>query len=97
MPVFKALKSAVAAAAVIAPLFAATATTTSLVSSPDPSTYGEPVLLTATVGPSAATGKVTFYDGTTVLGTAPLSGRQRTHQHNPASGRGPRTPGVLLG
>jgi uncharacterized repeat protein (TIGR01451 family) len=48
--------------------------TTTLVSSPNPSTFGQAVTLTATVSPAAASGKVTFYDGVTVLGTGTLSG-----------------------
>jgi hypothetical protein len=44
-----------------------------LVSSPNPSVFGSPVTLTATVTPSSATGKVTIYAGTTVLGVASLS------------------------
>jgi hypothetical protein len=34
--------------------------------------FGQAVTLTATVSPAAATGTVTFYDGTTVLGTSPV-------------------------
>jgi hypothetical protein len=45
----------------------------SLVSSPNPSIFGQPVTLTATVSPSSAPGTVTFYDGTLVLGTAPVA------------------------
>jgi uncharacterized repeat protein (TIGR01451 family) len=44
--------------------------------SPNPSTFGRPVSLKATVSPAAATGKVTFYDGTTVLGTGTVSNGQ---------------------
>ena len=44
-----------------------------LTSSPNPSTFGASVTFTATF-PLAATGTVTFYDGTTVLGTVSLSG-----------------------
>ena len=44
---------------------------------PNPVGYGQPVLLTATVT-AGATGKVTFYDGTTVLGVAALTGTQAT-------------------
>ena len=39
---------------------------------------GQAVTLTATVSPSAATGKVTFYDGTTVLGVGTLAGGTAT-------------------
>ena len=51
---------------------------TTLVSNPNPSGEGSPVLITATVthagaGP-VATGTVTFYDGATAIGTAGLNG-----------------------
>ena len=52
-------------------------TTTSLTSIPNPSNYGQTVTFTATVtqsGPYAVTGKVKFFDGTTGIGTATLSG-----------------------
>ncbi len=41
-----------------------------LTSAPNPSTFGQPVGLTATVSPASAIGTVTFADGYTVLGTA---------------------------
>jgi hypothetical protein len=53
------------------------ATTTSLSSSPNPSTLGQAVALTATVLPQYSgtpTGSVTFKRGTTILGTITLSG-----------------------
>ena len=54
------------------------ATTTSLSSSPNPSTFGQPVMLTATVavtapGSGTPTGSVTFKNGSTTLGTTSLS------------------------
>jgi hypothetical protein len=52
-------------------------TTTTLTSVPNPSTYGQPVTITATVtpaGPYPITGKVIFRDGTTGIGTATVSG-----------------------
>jgi len=52
-----------------------TASSTSLIASPSPSNYGQPVLLTATVT-AGATGKVTFYDGVTILGVGTLSAGQ---------------------
>ncbi len=52
--------------------------TLALTRSPNPSVFGQPVTLTATVTSSVATGKVTFYDGTSVLGVATLSGGQAT-------------------
>src|SRR5260370_41850951 len=50
---------------------AAGPSTTTLQSSPNASGYGKPVTLTATVSPSSATGRVTFFDGVTILGDAP--------------------------
>ena len=51
-------------------------TTTTLSSSPNPSVYGQSVTCTAQVSASGGTptGSVTFYDGTTNLGTGALSG-----------------------
>ena len=49
-------------------------TTTTLSASPNPSTYGETVTLTATVSPAAATGIVTFMDGVATIGTGTISG-----------------------
>jgi uncharacterized repeat protein (TIGR01451 family) len=48
--------------------------TTTLVSSRNPSSYGDPVTFTATVSGSSGTptGTVTFKDGATTLGTVPL-------------------------
>jgi hypothetical protein len=59
------------------------ATSTSVVSSGDPSVYGQAVTFTATVravAPAAGTptGMVSFLDGTTLLGTATLSGGTAT-------------------
>lgn len=47
--------------------FAKTNSSTTLASSLNPSTYGASVKFTATVTPSAATGTVTFKDGSTTL------------------------------
>jgi hypothetical protein len=55
--------------------FAQTPTSTAILASPNPSNYGQPVTLTATVT-SGATGRVTFYDGVTILGAGTLSGAQ---------------------
>jgi hypothetical protein len=49
-------------------------TTTTLTSSVNPSAFGQNVTLTATVSPSFATGSVTFFDGTTLLGSRTLAG-----------------------
>src|SRR6202034_1014223 len=53
------------------------ATTTALVSSPNPSAYGQAVTFTALVasaGASRPTGRVTFTDGMTTIGSAAVSG-----------------------
>jgi hypothetical protein len=47
-------------------------TTTTLISSPNPSTPGATVTLTATVVGPAPTGNVSFYDGQTLLGSGTL-------------------------
>ncbi len=58
---------------------AITGTTTTLATNPAGAAgFGQPVVLTATVSPAGATGKVTFYDGLTVIGTATLSGTTAT-------------------
>ena len=49
------------------------AATLTLTVSPGTAVLGNPVTLTATMAPPASTGKVTFYDGTTVLGTSTIS------------------------
>ena len=59
------------------------ATTASVTATLNPATFGQPVILTATVaaassGLGTATGSVTFMDGTTTLGTAPLTGGTAT-------------------
>ncbi len=53
-------------------------TAITLSSSANPSTYGSSVKFTATVTPSAATGTVTFKDGSTTLGTGTISGGKVT-------------------
>ena len=50
----------------------AASTTTTLVASPSSTQYGDPVTLTATVT-SGATGTVSFYDGSVLLGTGAVS------------------------
>jgi large repetitive protein len=49
-----------------------------LAASPNPAIFGSPVTLTAAVTPPTATGKVTFYDGSVVLGTSAVSGGEAT-------------------
>jgi hypothetical protein len=53
------------------------ATFVTLSATPNPATLGSAVTMTANVTPGA-TGKVTFYDGVTVLGVAALTGTQAT-------------------
>ncbi|MBW4040266.1 MAG: hypothetical protein HIU91_15695, partial [Acidobacteria bacterium] len=57
-------------------------TTTTLASSLNPSTFGQPVTFTATVAapqsPTQPTGTVTFLDGSATLGSAPLSASSLT-------------------
>jgi hypothetical protein len=55
-------------------LFAgSTPTSVTLTSSVNPSMFGHTVKLTAAISPAAATGKVSFYDGVSVLETEPIS------------------------
>ena len=48
--------------------------TTTVTATPNPSVFGQSVTLTATISVPTATGTVTFYDGTTDLGTGTLNG-----------------------
>jgi hypothetical protein len=50
--------------------------TTALASTPNPSTLGSVVTLTAAVTPSTTTGSIQFFNGSTLLGSATLSGGQ---------------------
>jgi hypothetical protein len=50
------------------------ATTVTLDATPTPAVFGASVALTATITPGAATGRVTFFDGVQVLGSAPIAG-----------------------
>ena len=52
----------------------AATTTTTVASSPNPSIYGGPVTITATVTGSTPTGNVSFRDGATLIGTQALNG-----------------------
>jgi hypothetical protein len=62
---------------------ATAATTTTLTAAPNPATVGQTVVLTGTVaetsGNAVPTGTVTFYDGTTALGTGTLSSGSATY------------------
>jgi hypothetical protein len=53
-----------------------TPTATALFSSQNSATLGQPVTLTAAVSPSTASGEMTLYDGTTIVGTIPLEAGQ---------------------
>ncbi|MEI6569272.1 MAG: Ig-like domain-containing protein, partial [Verrucomicrobiota bacterium] len=59
-----------------------TPTTSVVTSSLNPSTHGSSVTFTSTVSPSAASGTVTFKDGTNTLGTGTLSGGVATFATN---------------
>jgi Bacterial Ig-like domain (group 3)/FG-GAP-like repeat/Viral BACON domain/S-layer homology domain len=61
-----------------------------LTASPSPAIFGAPVILTATLNPPSATGKVTFYDGSVILGTATISGGVATLRV-PLNSSGPRS------
>jgi hypothetical protein len=50
-----------------------TATTTTLTVNPNPALFGSTVTLSAAVNPNTATGTVTFYDLSTVVGVAPVA------------------------
>lgn len=50
------------------------ATTITLAPSANPATYGQPLILTATVTPAAATGRITFYDGVSIIATGTFAG-----------------------
>ena len=52
---------------------ASTPSALTVVAAPSPSIFGQPVTLTATVSPTAATGRVTFYDGASILGGAAVA------------------------
>jgi hypothetical protein len=56
--------------------FGARATTVTLSTSASTVVLGQPVTLTASVSPSTATGKITFYDGASLLGTRVLANGQ---------------------
>src|SRR5580698_7395071 len=45
----------------------------SLSSAANSTNYGQPVVLTASVSPSAATGNVMFYDGVSIIGVQAVS------------------------
>jgi uncharacterized repeat protein (TIGR01451 family) len=54
-------------------LHSTTFTTTTVTPSINPANYGEMITLTGAVTPSAATGTITFRDGSTVLATVPVA------------------------
>jgi hypothetical protein len=60
--------------AVVAQTVNKLASSIALVSAPNPSPFGQPVALTATVTPSTATGTVQFLDGSTALGSVTIAG-----------------------
>jgi hypothetical protein len=70
-------RNTVAAARVGSPIHAfangTSSSSVTLASSNTSSTLSQSITLTATVNPSSATGKVTFYDGTTIIGIQPVA------------------------
>ena len=54
----------------LAGLCAASSSSIAVVASPNPTQYGAQVTITASISPSSASGKVTFYDGVSVIGTS---------------------------
>ncbi len=78
-------------------LLTAGSTTTTLSSSVNPAEYGHAVTLTAVVTPSTATGKVTFYDGTTVLETETLASGKAVFTTTLLNFRRPVAEGLLRG
>ena len=70
------LLAAIGLTALIARAANLTPSSISVASSANPSLLGQSVSLTATVSPRTATGSVTFYDGTTVLGIRTLANGQ---------------------
>ncbi len=54
-------------------LLGTAATTTTIASTPNPSTYGQSVTFTGSVSPASVTGSVTLMDGLNVLATGPVS------------------------
>lgn len=55
------------------------ASSVALTANPNPALSGQPVIFTATVSPSAATGTVSFYDGQNLLATATLTNGVATY------------------
>ena len=53
-------------------------TSDTLTTSANPAAVGQQITLTATVSPSSATGSVSFYDNSTLLGTGNLNGGTAT-------------------
>ena len=60
-------------------MFGTSSSSVTLNSSLNPSTYGSLVMFTATVTPTAATGTVTFKDGSTTLGTGTIGSGTATY------------------
>src|SRR5580698_4701967 len=76
---FRVLAVVLGCVALTGVMFGKTDTSVSLSSSLNPSTYGNSVTFTATVTPSAATGTVTFKNGSVVMGTGTISSGQATY------------------
>src|SRR5271170_713684 len=59
-------------------LMCQTSTTISMASSTNPAILGQGVTLSASINPSQATGEVTFYDESVILGIAPAANGSAT-------------------
>src|SRR5579863_14888 len=62
----------------VLPLVCQTSTTISMASSANTAILGQRVTLSASINPSQATGEVTFYDETVILGIAPAANGSAT-------------------
>ena len=72
-PIWRSIVITAALAVLIAGPTAAASFSVTLSASPNPAQYGQAVILTAAVTPAVATGKVTFYQGASVVGIAPVA------------------------
>ncbi|MGA3024794.1 MAG: FG-GAP-like repeat-containing protein [Bryobacteraceae bacterium] len=66
-------KSALLASLLACAVGVRAAVNVTLSATPNPSAVSQPITLNATVSPADQTGKVTFYDGVSVLGSAPIA------------------------
>src|ERR1039458_9704657 len=77
--IFRVLALALVCLASTGTVFGKSSSSVTLAFSVNPSPYGSSVTFTATVTPIAATGTVTFKDGSTTLGTGTISSGTATY------------------